>query len=207
MGDAEIARAHAELSARQLAQGDYGAAFESLTTALGLAPQADSLWAQFSDLIRYFNLRHPVPAPVRGLLAAALEQKAVDPGNLVRPISTLALSHPQGPLSEPLLLRLLEDTVMRDADLERALVEARRRMLKSPLPLPVMVAIAHQCFNTEYVFEETPEERANVDALRLTDARSYAVYASYRPLSRLPYVDRTGIEPHSRNGHGFQRAP
>ncbi|HEX2333421.1 MAG TPA: hypothetical protein VHI32_09625, partial [Burkholderiales bacterium] len=71
MGKMEIARAHGELSARQLAQGNYAAALESLTTALGLAPQVDSLWAQFSELIRYFNLRHPVPAPVRGLLAAA----------------------------------------------------------------------------------------------------------------------------------------
>ena len=194
MGETEIALAHGELSARQLAQGDYGAALESLTTALALAPRADSLWAQFSDLIRYFNLRHPVPAQMRALLAAALEHKAVDPGNLVRPISTLALSHPRGALAEPLLLRLLEDTVIRDAELERTIVEARRRMLKEPLAFPVMVAVAHQCFNTEYVFDETPEERERVDALRPTDPNSYAVYASYRPLSTLERVDRAGIE-------------
>lgn len=198
MGQTEVALAHGELSARQLAQGDHGAALESLITALGLAPQADSLWAQFSDLIRYFNLRHPVPAPVRNLLAAALEHKAVDPGNLVRPISTLALSHPHGALAEPLLLRLLEDTVIRDAELERTLVEARRRMLKEPLPLRVMVAIAHQCFNTEYVFDETPQERSHVDALRPTDPNSYAVYAAYRPLSGIGRVDRTGIESLAR---------
>jgi SAM-dependent methyltransferase len=190
----EIALAHGELAARQLAQGEHGAALESLSTALGLAPHADALWAQFSDLIRYFNLRHPVPAPVRGLLAAALEHKAVDPGDLVRPISTLALSNPQGALAEPLLLRLLEDTVIRDAELERTIVEARRRMLRERLPLPAMVAIAHQCFNAEYVFDETPEERSQVDALRPTEPGSYAVYAAYRPLSTLERVDRTGIE-------------
>ena len=194
MGETEIALAHGELSARQLAQGDYGAALESLNTALGLAPQADSLWAQFSDLIRYFNLRHPVPPRVRGLLAAALEHKAVDPGNLVRPISTLALSHPQGALAEPLLLRLLEDTVIRDAELERIIVETRRRMLKAPLALPVMVAIAHQCFNAEYVFDETAEERSQVEALRPADPASYAVYAAYRPLSTLARVAAAGIE-------------
>ena len=198
MGQTKIALAHGELAARQLAQGDYGAALESLSTALGLAPRADSLWAQFSDLIRYFNLRHPVPAQIRDLLAAALEHKAVDPGDLVRPISTLALSNPQGALAEPLLLRLLEDTVIRDAELERAIVEARRRMLKDPLRLPVMVAIAHQCFNAEYVFDETPEERSRVDALRPTDPNSYAVYASYRPLSTLERVDRAGIESLAR---------
>jgi SAM-dependent methyltransferase len=198
MGQTKIALAHGELAARQLAQGDYGAALESLSTALGLAPRADSLWAQFSDLIRYFNLRHPVPAQIRDLLAAALEHKAVDPGDLVRPISTLALSNPQGALAEPLLLRLLEDTVIRDAELERTIVEARRRMLKDPLRLPVMVAIAHQCFNAEYVFDETPEERSRVDALRPTDPNSYAVYASYRPLSTLERVDRAGIESLAR---------
>jgi 2-polyprenyl-3-methyl-5-hydroxy-6-metoxy-1,4-benzoquinol methylase len=198
MGETEIALAHGELSARQLAQGNYGAALESLTTALGLAPQVDSLWAQFSELIRYFNLRHPVPAPVRGLLAAAFEHKAVDPGNLVRPISTLALSNPQGALAEPLLLRLLEDAVIRDAELERVIVDARRRMLKEPLPLPVMVAIAHQCFNAEYVFDETPEETSHVDALRPAGPKSYAVCAAYRPLSGLAHVDRTDVESLAR---------
>jgi SAM-dependent methyltransferase len=198
MGETEIALAHGKLADRQLAQGDYGAALESLSTALGLAPQADSLWAQFSDLIRYFNLRHPVPAQIRGLLAAALEHKAVDPGDLVRPISTLALSNPQGALAEPLLLRLFEDTVIRDAELERTIVEARRRMLREPLAFPVMVAIAHQCFNAEYVFDETPEERAHVDALQPTSPSSCAVYACYRPLSSLERVDRAGIESLAR---------
>src|SRR5262245_9101860 len=96
MADANVARAHADLAARQLARGEHGAAFDSLATALRLAPGEAALWAQFSDLIRYFNLRHPVPAPVRELLAAALEHPAVDPGNLVRPISTLALSRGPG---------------------------------------------------------------------------------------------------------------
>ena len=46
----------------------YGAALENIATALRLAPGAAPLWTQFSDLIRYFNLRHPVPPPVRELL-------------------------------------------------------------------------------------------------------------------------------------------
>jgi hypothetical protein len=83
--ESEIALAHAQLSARQQAEGAYGPALESITTALALAPGAAALWAQFSDLIRYFNLRHPVPAAVRELLSMALEHPAVDPGNLVRP--------------------------------------------------------------------------------------------------------------------------
>ena len=152
---------------------------ESLARALELAPQRDALWSQFAELIRFFTLRHPVPAFVRELLGRALEHPAVDPGDLVRPVSTLALSRPDGPLAEPLLLRLMQDAVIRDARLELVITEARRRML----PSETMVAIAHQCFNTEYVFDETDEERA-----RLAQADP-VVYAAYRPLHTLGTVD------------------
>jgi len=182
MKESEIARAHAQLSARQLAEGAHGAAFESIATALRLAPGLAPLWAQFSDVIRYFNLRHPVPPPVRELLAKALEHPAVDPGNLVRPITTLALSQPN-PLDEPLLLRLMEDVVIRDASLERLIADTRRRMLDEALPLPVMNAIAQQCINTEYVFEESEEERARVAAITSTDPVSLARVAAYGPAS------------------------
>src|SRR6185295_8789838 len=191
MGERQVALAHAELAARQLAEGAYGAAFESIASALQLAPDLAPLWSQFADLVRYFNLRHPVPAPVRELLSQALEHPAVDPGDLVRPVTTLALSRPD-PLAEPLLLRLLEDAVIRDAQLERLIVETRRRMLDEALPLPLMTAIAHQCFNTEYVFDQSAEEIAKVDRLRETilegktvaDDR-YAAYGAYRPLHTL----------------------
>jgi 2-polyprenyl-3-methyl-5-hydroxy-6-metoxy-1,4-benzoquinol methylase len=158
-------------------------ALESVLTALQRAPGVPALWMQFGALIRYFNLRHPVPPMVRELLARALEHPAVDPGDLVRPISTLALSQPS-PLEEPLLLRLMEDVVIRDPALERLITETRRRMLDEALPLPVMLAVAHQCFNTEYIFDETAEERERVDRLRhsLGSLHSYAVYAAYRPL-------------------------
>ena|SRR5688572_5774778 len=172
MGESEIALAHAQLSARQLAQGEYIPALESMATALRLAPDLTPLWAQFSDLVRYFNFRHPAD-PVRDLLARALEHPAVDPGNLVRPISSIALSHPQGPLAEPLLLRLMEDAVIRDLALERVIVEARRSREGD---LPVLAAIAHQCFNTEYVFDAAqPCERPR-------SVHEYVAYACHRPL-------------------------
>jgi len=184
MNEIETALAHAELAARQLTRAEHGAALESLATALRLAPGVPALWTQFAGLMRYFNLRHPVPPPVRELLSRALEHPAVDPGDLVRPISTLALSRSPSPFEEPLLLRLMEDVVIRDPALERLITDTRRRMLDEALPLPVMVAIAHQCFNTEYVFDETPEERESVDRLRhsLGSLHSYASYAAYRPL-------------------------
>ena len=185
MGDNHIALARADLAARQLAAGAHGAALENMIAALRLAPGLAPLWAQFSDLVRYFNFRHPAD-PVRDLLAQALEHPAVDPGDLVRPITSLALSHPAGALAEPLLLRLLEDVVIRDATLERLLTDARRRMLDVPLPLPMMVAIAHQCFNTEYVFDETPEEREQIERLQPTTPEQFAACAAYRPVPGNP---------------------
>jgi 2-polyprenyl-3-methyl-5-hydroxy-6-metoxy-1,4-benzoquinol methylase len=162
----------------QLARSEHGPALESLASALRLAPQLDALWAQLAEVIRFFNLRHPVPAFVRELLARALDHPAVDPGDLVRPVSTLALSHPDGPLAEPLLLRLMEDTVIRDARLELAITTARRRMLEDE----TAVAIAHQCFNTEYVFDESPEE------VRQLSPQRPVAYAAYRPLHTLGAV-------------------
>jgi 2-polyprenyl-3-methyl-5-hydroxy-6-metoxy-1,4-benzoquinol methylase len=197
MGETEIALAHARLSARQLADGAYGPALESITTALRLAPGLAALWAQFSELIRFFNFRHPADPLLRELLGRALVHPAVDPGNLVRPITSIALSHPQGALAEPLLLRMLEDVVIRDAALEQLIIAARRKMLDEALALPTMVAIAHQCFNTEYVFDETGEERSKVERLRdaivaakpAAPAHWYAAYAAYRPLLTLQAED------------------
>ncbi len=184
----DVALSHAQLSARQLAEGAHCAAFESLATALRLAPEIAELWTQFSELIRYFNLRHPIPPQVRDLLARALEHPAVDPGNLVRPITTLAMSRPEGAFAEPLLLRLMHDVVIRDATLERLIIDTRRRMLDEDLPLPVMKAIAQQCFNTEYVFDETEAERARIPD-ELDNERAIARYAAYRPLKEMLHAE------------------
>ena len=44
MAESEIALAHAQLSARQLAEGAHGAALESIAAALRLAPGIASFW-------------------------------------------------------------------------------------------------------------------------------------------------------------------
>jgi SAM-dependent methyltransferase len=202
MGESEIAVAHAQLSARQLAQGEHIPALENMATALRLAPGLTPLWAQFSDLVRYFNFRHPAD-PVRDLLARALEHPAVDPGNLVRPISSIALSHPQGPLAEPLLLRLMEDAVIRDLSLEQTITESRRRL---PHELPLVAALAHQCFNTEYVFDETSQPGKPPRSLA-----EYVAYACHRALWTLedPAAAAAAIEasPFAKLAHRQIREP
>lgn len=155
-------------------QAAFGPALEQLAAALERSPHLDALWAQFADVIRFYNLRDPLPPRLRTLLQRALDHPAVDPGDLVRPISSAALSRAGNPLDEPLLLRLMHDTVIRDPVLEDAIVAARRDPATS---LETLVAIAHQCFNTQYVFEDdgfTPPPPV--------DARSSALYAAYKPL-------------------------
>jgi len=176
--------------ARALAiHGEFGPALEELGRALELAPHLDALWAQFGELIRFFRLRHPLHERMRALLHRALEHPAVDPGNLVLPIASAALSRPpESVLREPLLLRLLQDAVVRDAQLEALISIERRHALEGDtVPLEVLVAIAHQCFNTEYVLEESDAEGAALTRLASSLERDadYALYAAYRPLHTL----------------------
>ncbi|HKU47694.1 MAG TPA: hypothetical protein VJQ58_12480, partial [Burkholderiales bacterium] len=155
--------------------------------ALELAPEVDALWAQFGDLARFFNFRHPLDPRLSTLLTRALEHRAVDPGDLVRPISSTALSR-EDPFEDALLLRLLQETVIRDPRLEALIVAERRRALDgSSVALERLLAIAHQCFNTEYVFAETADEVRALGALRPHDDLTHAaLFAAYRPLSTLP---------------------
>ena len=175
------AQAHAARSRAFLAQSAFGPALEEMVLALEAAPEADALWAQFGDLIRFFNFRHPLDARLVTLLARSLEHPAVDPGDLVRPISSTALSR-ANPLEDELLLRLMEETVIRDPRLEAVIVAERRRALNgASVPLERLVAIAHQSFNTEYVFAESEEETRALSSLG-EEPRELALYAAYRPL-------------------------
>ena len=108
--------------------------------------------------------------------------------------------------ADPLLLGLLEATVVRDAALESLIVANRRAALEEvwqrpTLPLRTLAALAHQAFNTEYVYEETDEERQRVEALAASfdgaaqaPLHRYAVYALYRALGSLPAAARIAAE-------------
>jgi SAM-dependent methyltransferase len=83
--------------------------------------------------------------------------------------------------------------VVRDAQLEALLASERRRALEgAALPLEVLIAIAHQSFNTEYVLDETSAESATVAQLREKPPQDadYALYAAYRPLHTLADAER-----------------
>lgn len=192
------ALAFAERAQALLARSAFAPALSELMHALELAPQLDALWAQFGEVIRFFNFRDPLDARVRALLERALEHPAVDPGDLVRPVTSTALSRPAGEVfSDPLLLRLMQDAIVRDPRLHQLIAADRQRALEGAVvPLEVLSAIAHQCFNTEYLLDETEAERAVIAKLgaRLREPADYALYAAYRPLHSLPDAERIAAE-------------
>ena len=114
-----------------------------------------------------------------------------------------------GLLGDALLQRLLEAVVVPNLFVERLVGLARAGALREitgapaaepTLPLPAVAAVAHQCFNTEYVHDQSDSEGAELAALRNTivTARNagnpvplhwYGVYACYRPLHTLDEAD------------------
>ena len=184
--DDRPALALAERAQALLAQSAFAPALEHLMRALELAPHLDALWAQFGEVIRFFNFRHPLDERVRTLLERALEHPAVDPGDLVRPITSTALSRDYA-FAEPLLLRLMQDAIVRDQRLQ-ALMDAERQ--RPGVPLEVLAAIAHQCFNTEYLLDDSAAPATSA----LTQPADYARYAAYRPLHTLPDAQRVAAD-------------
>ncbi len=142
---------------------------------------------------------------------ASLVATRPDASSLWRRLRTPPRGSPEWPaardvvrdlLGDAIFQRLLEAVVVPNLFVERLVGFARRGLLReidfataeeASLPLPVIAAMAHQCFNSEYVHDETDAEGAEVAALRdaITAARDaertvplhwYAVYACYRPL-------------------------
>ena len=75
---------------------------------------------------------------------------------------------------------------MRDARLQELISVERRRALEgADISVEVLAAIAHQCFNTEYVLDEDTT---------LPSPANYALYAAYRPLHTLPDAERVAAE-------------
>jgi SAM-dependent methyltransferase len=109
-------------------------------------------------------------------------------------------------LAEPLLLRLMELCVVADPMIENLVVPLRRLVLMtavsslatpSPIRLHVLVAVAHQCFATEYVYDVSDEENSALASLETAIQKALehnvaiplhwiALLACYRALHLLP---------------------
>lgn len=96
-------------------------------------------------------------------------------------------------LSRPFFLLGLKGVIVSHPAFEEFLTHIRAQVLSGnlKLPLEVIAALSHYCFNTEYIFDLTPEEQAAADALKKkieaggAKPEEIAIYACYAPLSSL----------------------
>jgi SAM-dependent methyltransferase len=208
-----------------LSLGRYAEAAACYRRAVRLAPQIGTYWSSFAEAMSNTT---GVPDPdLRPDLLAALVHDEVEPKSLVRTVISLLRNTPQfeearrlaeqdalasapekerAALQDPLLLRLLESTIVTDAAMERMLTQVRRMLLQcriegrvSPLSLEFIAALAKQCFATEYAWFVSPEEDAMlavleeqvIEMMRAVPSaweHTIAIYAAYRPLHRVPGI-------------------
>jgi 2-polyprenyl-3-methyl-5-hydroxy-6-metoxy-1,4-benzoquinol methylase/tetratricopeptide (TPR) repeat protein len=172
------------------AQGKLSEASACFARALALRPQLFSPFAGVCATLAAVNpaigqaMARAMPAwPARLPAARLLDGASLD-----------ALA------ADPLLLCILQSTVVRNLALECALTALRAHLLGVALgaapatagELTLCCAIARQCFINEYVFATAADEESNVAALkaRLTGAAAapmaLAALAMYLPLHALP---------------------
>ena len=214
-------------------------ALDAITHALALQPVADPYWSHFTECASQARLTHPLDPRARDVMAQALEHPSTRPLALAGPILSLVQSRPAALavenipdaaldvdgnpgdsarmreylsdlFGEPLLLRLLQLTVVPDASLERWIRLARKLALREALeqagpglPLTALAAIAQQCFATEYVYAPAswePDameklvqsiESALAGGIRIP-LHQIATAACYRPLHELKGAERLG---------------
>ncbi len=201
--------------------------------AIGLMPSHDAAWVAFSEYLRdadalderYLPLlptaltrgnldpqnaeRVAVRAIRREPLAGELLALADDPDSCARRLEELIENGGLKPLTEaPLLLAVLEETIVTDYRLEKLLTVLRRvllslasrahRALEEKPMLRFAGALALQCFANDYVWTETDEERRQVDELARRSASaspaSIAVIGAYEPLHRFDFAPPTDAE-------------
>jgi 2-polyprenyl-3-methyl-5-hydroxy-6-metoxy-1,4-benzoquinol methylase/Flp pilus assembly protein TadD len=138
--------------------------------------------------------------------AAALIARAAQMWPERLPAATLCEPDGLAALDDPLLQSLMRVTVVANAALEAFLTACRFALAESAgtardnIPLPFAFALAQQCFNNEYVYGVTDQERVRVTELRTcverllasgTDvpALALAAIAAYEPLHHIAGAD------------------
>ncbi|MCS3904493.1 Tfp pilus assembly protein PilF/2-polyprenyl-3-methyl-5-hydroxy-6-metoxy-1,4-benzoquinol methylase [Methylohalomonas lacus] len=102
-------------------------------------------------------------------------------------------------LQQPLLLNLLQREPLCDWSLEQLLTRVRQQLLLTPelldeKYLPLVAALAEQCFLNEYLWPVSAAEQSRLEALAgrpiaETPAIELCLYACYRPLSQRLSID------------------
>ncbi|HXC41697.1 MAG TPA: tetratricopeptide repeat protein, partial [Burkholderiales bacterium] len=193
------AEAHANLGNLLLARGQPGQALGCFAGALRLS-ENDTTKRAFAHGIRGMEFLQPSPE-MKPLVARAIAEAWGAPGDLAQAGKSLLMQVPAiracveramqawpsllpsealygsegiaAVATEPLLLALLQSTIVPGLELERFLVMARALLLDTALSgtdstawLEFHCALARQCFINEYVYAVSAEEARKVDELR-----------------------------------------
>lgn len=211
------------LAGALLQAGDGMSAVSALTEAVRAAPERDEHWRLLARSLRHIR-RAPATPGFKPILEALFERPDVNPRTLATaavvtlrqdPMFDAALTRlrnepPMAPLNsdlqaaltQPLFLALLGSAPIPDRDVEVSMIALRRRLLLArhqrtstgAEQLPLVVALARQCFLNEYVYFVDDDEQKLVLELRreLSAApapAAIALAACYAPLPDL------GIDP------------
>jgi SAM-dependent methyltransferase len=230
-------------------EGCFAEAASAYRQALKLAPDIGYYWSAFSTCLRHIEIPTPVSSDFHRDLLGALTHSEVSPADVASTALAIIKSDPAirrltGYLqdhardagltftdllsdpaiirvfADPLLLRLLESTVVADVELELVLTAIRRLQLlslvhtgRSLLAPEAAVALARQCFLNDYAWLETSEETESVATMAAgSSAESpqhsirLATLAAYRPLQATPGIEPTGEPPCAPDLHRQQVA-
>jgi tetratricopeptide (TPR) repeat protein/SAM-dependent methyltransferase len=224
------------LALRQVAD-DQGA-FDAFRNAVRCGPQFAPAWQGFADEFSRTRFEAWDAQAARDLTQVLLHP-AIDAGPLAEAAASLLMLDPafapvlRGVVSDaeptarwltgdgvqavahPMLLALIENSLVPEPTLETFLRALRKRALAawasgqlspSPRLVELACALAQQCFLNEYVWPETADETAMVARLdeRVraggASAPELALLAAYRPLAAIPALARPAAA-----GEAFER--
>jgi tetratricopeptide repeat protein len=188
--NADHAEAHNNLARVLHAQGKAKDASASYARALALMPQLFQQYSGIRDTLT--SLLPQLDEALRRQMAAWPKRSSVT--GLFGESEFAAIA------DNPLLLIVLQSTPVRDVAFERLLTALRASLANdatagNPVAESILgfaCTLARQCFINEYVFATTPEEEANIEALkravagRSPTALQIASLAMYVPLHTVP---------------------
>lgn len=212
---AALVQALSRVAAFLESESRYGDAIPLWREAITIAPDVEAHWRRLAGALEtvVFIKRDPL---LHDVLCRLLGHQAVNPNWFyVAVLSYLrltpgfdqAMAEPDPPTEiagEDLFFRLLQTAIVAEPEIERTLTRWRAAALRriatggqAPVPLPLLCALAEQCFVTEYVYVETAEESGTVARIESDIAATIAaggdiepgrvtILAAYRPLHRLP---------------------
>jgi tetratricopeptide (TPR) repeat protein/SAM-dependent methyltransferase len=192
--------------------GDLTLALNFLLRAISAAPQEVKYKENFILYAEGAKLSAYDPAMAAALLQC-LETPGLDCSRAAGLWHFLLLRRPDfgagivpsSPLvATPFFLRGIEKLCVYDLGFERALTDLRHSLLLHPeyfdaaALLPLATAMAAYCFNTDYIFDVTPEETAALKSLQDDGAFVTALRACYAPLGSYPQPE-TLAKKHAGN--------